>query len=93
MDSGLRRHLDNLDEVPIRGKVKFRAGRDEFYGGAASRDYESPVLEDPTWLDLCVHANRMILTTGDEHHCFLEGFAPGRSFTFATGSPGSTPSA
>jgi hypothetical protein len=74
MDSGLRRHLDNLDEVSIRGKVKFRAGRDEFYGGAASRDYESPVLEDPTWLDLCVHANRMILTTGDEHHCFLEGF-------------------
>lgn len=65
--------IDNLDEVAVEGKVRFRAGRDKFWGGKASQDWESPVLENPTWLDLCVHANAMILATNDHHHCFLEG--------------------
>jgi hypothetical protein len=65
--------IDNLDAVAFRGKIRLVAYRDEFFGGASSRDWESPVLEDPTWLDLCVQANAMILATNDRHHRFLEG--------------------
>lgn len=66
--------IDNLDEISIVGKVRFRMPSDAFYGGGRSRDWESPVLESPTWLDLCVQANDMIRVTRDRHHCFLEGF-------------------
>lgn len=38
------------------------------------RDYKSEILTDPTWLELCVCANDMINTIGDNHHIFLEGF-------------------
>lgn len=84
--------LDNLDEIAHHGHIVFRALRDTFYGGRASRDWKSSVLENPTWLDLCVHANAMMLVTCDHHHCFLEGFNVTREedgiayAEFATGS-------
>jgi hypothetical protein len=55
--------INNLAEVPITGFVKIidEAG------------YSGQTLKNPTWLDLCVEANRMILSTKDTHHCFLEG--------------------
>lgn len=58
--------IDNLDEVAIEGKVILL---DEGY---AKSQYESEVVENPTWLDLCVLANAMILKTGDHHHIYLE---------------------
>jgi len=36
-------------------------------------DYESPVVENPTWLDIAAMFNKAIHQTGDFHHCFLEG--------------------
>jgi hypothetical protein len=59
--------VDNLDEVAIQGKCRLLAA-------AATTDvpYKSDVLENPTWLQLCVCANMMIATTGCSDHCFLE---------------------
>lgn len=65
--------VDNLDEVAVRGRVKFAAGADRCWGGEDSRSWESPVLTDPTWLDLAVQANDMMRRTNDSHHSFLEG--------------------
>ena len=62
--------IDNLDEIAIEGKVKFRAEHDPDSG--EGDEYTSPVLDSPTWLDVAVLANQMIKTTGDYHHQFLE---------------------
>lgn len=64
--------VDNLDEVPIPGKIVIREKADRFWGGDKARDFESPVLDSPTWLDLCVQADNMIRKTRDTHHVFLE---------------------
>lgn len=66
--------IDNLDEVAVPGKVVLVGFADDFFGGKESKNYQSPILNNPTWLEACVHANKMIDVTGDEHHCFLEGF-------------------
>jgi hypothetical protein len=86
--------VDNLDEVAVDGKVIFVAEGDEFYGGDESSDYQSPVLENPTWLELCKHFNDQIKTTGDYHHIFFEGVYKTKKnpiegvpvYRFATGS-------
>lgn len=65
--------IDNLNEIAFDGEGILVGFRDEFWGGKASQDYISPVLNDPTWLEVCVHANKMIELTRDHHHCFLEG--------------------
>lgn len=65
--------VDNLNEIAVKGKCKFVGFADDFWGGKEAQDYTSPVLTDPTWLDLCYYANEMILTTNDHHHVFLEG--------------------
>lgn len=65
--------IDNLDNVAIEGKVVFASKRNEFYGGEKSKNYQSEVIENPTWLQVCVYANEMIKTTRDLHHVFLEG--------------------
>lgn len=65
--------IDNLDEVAAKGKVRLVGFADDFFGGGKSRDYRSEVLDSPTWLQVAVEANRMIRTTRDTHHCFLEG--------------------
>ena len=70
--------IDNLHEVAIKGLVqviRIRANH-ELAGGYPdeSEDYFSPVLTNPTWLDLAVAANEMIRTTGDFDHCFFEDF-------------------
>ena len=36
--------------------------------------YESEVLSDPTWLQLAVVANQLMVTLGYEDHVYLEGF-------------------
>jgi len=57
--------IDNLDTIPVLGKVMMVEQGDEFY--------RSKILESPTWLDLCVAANDMIIATEDKHHIYLEG--------------------
>lgn len=69
-----KRPGDNLAKVAVVGRVRFWAPNDGFWG--EGDDYLGPVLEDPTWLDLCSEAERMIRTTGDGHHAFLEGVHP-----------------
>jgi len=63
--------IDNLDEIAIEGNVKFVEGGDTFFGNG--KGYESDVFYNPTWLDVAVVANEMIIATGDFHHIFLEG--------------------
>jgi len=53
--------LDNLDEVPIEGRVQI-----------IGENYDSGLLKSPTWLELCYHCNCMIHLSGDFHHIFLE---------------------
>ena len=64
--------IDNLDKIAIQGKAILLAARDDFYGGKRSKNYRSPVVENPTWLQIAVLANDMIRTVRDSHHCFLE---------------------
>jgi len=65
--------VNNLDEVAIQGKavlVDFGGGLDEGYN---DEEYESEVVEDVTWLQLCVLFNESVKVTKDFHHHFLEG--------------------
>ena len=63
--------IDNLDTIPVLGKVMMVEQGDEFFG--SGKGYRSKILESPTWLDLCVAANDMIIATEDKHHIYLEG--------------------
>lgn len=63
--------IDNLDEVAAEGRVRLVGFHDGFWGDG--KDYQSEVLESPTWLEVTVCANAMIEATGDHHHAFLEG--------------------
>lgn len=71
--------VDDLDESPILGPVVFEQLSDwkgeeaEGYDRETWDDYRSGVADSPTWLTIAVFANRMIETTGDFHHVFLEG--------------------
>ena len=69
---GRKMPIDNLDEVAVVGSVQFVQKHDPFWG--AGKDYQSATVHDPTWLDVASIANEMIGVTGDQQHCFLEGF-------------------
>lgn len=77
--------INNLHEVAIKGACRLR-GLSGWAGDG--KDYLSPILYNPTWLEVCVHANRMIETTNDTHHVFLEGFRKfrGKIYDFSMGS-------
>lgn len=66
--------IDNLDKVAVRGRVM--VGRKRAREG---NNYTSPVLLDPTWLQLCVYANASIETMEDAHHVFFEGLDAGKT--------------
>ena len=57
--------IDNLDEIAIQGKVR---AIDEIYDS-----YVSEVLNNPTWLELTIEANNMIISSKDHHHRYFEG--------------------
>jgi hypothetical protein len=58
--------MSNLDEIPIKGIVKFvRKQLDLLQPDDRQGDYESEVIENPTWLDICALANEMIIVMGD----------------------------
>lgn len=44
----------------------------EDFTDSPGTDYTSPIVENPTWLQVAILANEMIKTTGDTHHIFLE---------------------
>ena len=84
--------LNNLKQVAISGKVIMHQNRDDFGFGGGSK-YTSEVLENPTWLDISVAANKMIPITGDYHHSFLEAVYPAKKridgvkvYSFSMGS-------
>jgi hypothetical protein len=64
--------IDNLDDVPVTGKLIIRGKRDRIHGGHKSQDYESPIMHGPTWLDLCLIANDQMVVTRDRDHRYLE---------------------
>jgi hypothetical protein len=64
--------IDNLDDVPVPGKLIIRGKRDPNHGTYRSKDYESPIMDGPTWLDLCVIANDQMVTTRNRDHRYLE---------------------
>ena len=64
--------IDNLDDIPIVGKLMIRGKRHRIHNGQASKDYESPVMDGPTWLDLCVIANDQMAATRDRDRRYLE---------------------
>lgn len=75
--------IDNLDEQAAAGPVILvQAGE---YDEEGLGDYESPVLESPTWLMVSVHFNDAIVRTGDYHHSFLEGLYLDKKATAARG--------
>lgn len=65
--------INNLDSVVANGQVRFVLNHSEFFGGRAGRDYQSEVLEHPTFLQAAVCANKAIMVTNDLHHIFFEG--------------------
>ena len=69
--------VDNLDHVAIDGECRIVQKHDLLKGawGEGGSDFESETLNSPTWLELCVVANRMLDTLQDFHHCYLEDVA------------------
>lgn len=67
--------IDNLDEIAFQGIGVLVGFADDFWGGKDAVDFTSEVLDSPTWLQVCVEANRMIQKTNDYHHVFLEGLS------------------
>lgn len=65
--------VNNLNEVAVEGRVVLVQSKDKYWGGPDSKQYQSEVLENPTWLQVAVCANAMIAVTNDRHHVFLEG--------------------
>lgn len=66
--------FDNLDEVAIQGKCQIEQRADDFWDGSGEgEDFISPMLTNPTWLEVSVLFDLAIRTTGDYHHQFLEG--------------------
>lgn len=68
--------VDNLDLVAHHGKCILFYPYRRFWDWRRRKDgrkFISPVLENPTWLTICVWANRSIKRTGDRSHYFFEG--------------------
>jgi hypothetical protein len=53
--------------------VRFYVGGSGFFGNGES--YLSPVVENPTWLQVAIIANDAICATESHHHVFLEGIS------------------
>jgi hypothetical protein len=68
--------IANFDEVVIKGPAVFVADETSLYGGKESKDFQSEILLDPTWLDLCIVSHHQIKSTRDNRHIYLEGFRP-----------------
>ena len=63
--------VDNLDERVIQGRAQFM--KVNAVKGYGHWDYVSPIQKNPTWMQVCVLANEMLLKTDDRQHVHLEG--------------------
>ena len=69
---------DNLGEVAVKGKCVIHS---------SCGLYQTPELENPTWLELCHYFNESLLETGDTHHIFFEGVHKSKGkYFFSSGS-------
>ena len=57
--------IDNLDSIAYSGTMRLIDDIHDYFDG--------PVLTNPTWLEIAVHANSIMIATGDRHHVFLDG--------------------
>jgi hypothetical protein len=55
-----------LDAIAVLGKARFRSA-------TFGPEWTSDVVENATWLELCVVFEEMVKQTGDRHHVFFEG--------------------
>jgi len=62
--------VDNLDEVVVKGKVRFASSRRVFFERKEEKDYRSRIVVNPTWLDVSVMANEMVQYTGSKYRYF-----------------------
>jgi hypothetical protein len=62
--------VDNLDDVPIWGKVQIKSR--PIKGVQRRYEFESAVMKSPTWLELCGIANDQLIATRDRNHHYLE---------------------
>lgn len=87
IDNGFKM-INDIDDVAMKGKVKFYHKYDSFWDKSGKgKDYESKMITNPTWLDVCVMADEMIRTTCDMHHIFLEDIEKkGNKVYFVMGS-------
>lgn len=53
--------IDNLKDIPIHGKVKF-----------INDEFESQILDSPTWLVIAIIANKMLNKIGDYQNKYLK---------------------
>ena len=82
--------INNLNEIAITGNIIIIHKHEPFWGTGS--DFMSKMIKNPTWLDLSRIANKMIHTTGDMHHIYLEDISviktigPTKYITFYMGS-------
>lgn len=68
--------IDNLDEVAVQGKAILASPPPYEFDNSNREAYQSVVVENPTWLDICVLADAMIRRMGDFDHVSLEAITP-----------------
>lgn len=57
--------IDNLDEIAYHGVMRLVDDIHDYYDG--------PTLTNPTWMEIAIYANDIMIATGDRHHIFLDG--------------------
>jgi len=60
-----------IGQVAIQGDVVFRQPANHFFGNG--HEYASAAVHNPTWLDVAVLCNEMLLDTANLHYVYLEG--------------------
>jgi hypothetical protein len=58
--------MDNLGDVAFKGKIRFHERR------GRTQVWKSKLVENPTWLDVSVLANDMLLATGEPNYINLQ---------------------
>lgn len=74
--------IDNTQEVAVKGRVRFIADADPYFGN--NRPFRSRVYVNPTWATVAKVAHDSVRITGDMHHTYFEGVvSAGRNKTAA----------
>jgi len=73
-DYGLR--VAELNKVVIKGHAVFMNDADDFHGDGEYEYFESEIVINPTWLDLCRVFHQQMEKTRDTYCSSLKGFRP-----------------